>query len=375
MERAILKLALSDYHVGKRQEFRRFAKEEMDAVGGFPRENLSKAAERGYMGLPIPREFGGQGEDFLTYILMIEEISRKCASTGVILAVHTSVGSFPLLYFGSEEQKDAYLPGLATGKLLGAFALTEAGAGSDAAALSAMALVTGDGYILNGCKLFITSGGEADLYTVFATVDRLAGRRGITAFLVEKGSEGLNFGRPEKKMGLHRSSTTELRMEDLYVPLSKRLGSEGDGFTIAMSLLDGGRIGIAAQGLGLAAASIDYCVTALKAKEALGAKTSQGTAFKLADLSTGLEAARLLTYKAAAMKEAGLRCSKEASMAKIFATDLAMAAASCVIELCGISCLTDEKPSHFFCDAKATQIYEGANQVQRIVVAREMMRQ
>lgn len=374
MESAQLKLTLSDYHLKKREEFRCFADEEIDSVGGFPRENLSKVGALGYMGLPILSEYGGKGEDFLTYILLIEEISRKCASTGVIMAVHTSVGSFPLLYFGSEKQKEAYLPGLAAGKLLGAFALTEAGAGSDAAALTASAKATGDGYILNGCKLFITSGGEADLYTVFTTTDRLAGRRGITAFLVEKGSSGLIYGKPEKKMGLHRSSTTELRMEELFAPLSNRLGSEGDGFTIAMSLLDGGRIGIAAQGLGLAGASIDYSIAALKAGEAQGGKTAQGIAFKLADLGTRLEAARLLTYRAAAMKEAGLRCSKEASMAKIFATDLAMAAASCCIDLCGITCLTDESPTRYFCDAKATQIYEGANQIQRIVVAREMMK-
>ncbi len=369
-----MKLVMSDYHRRKREEFRCFAEEEMDSVGGFPRANLSKAGALGYMGLPIPFEYGGKGEDFLTYILLIEEISRKCASTGVIMAVHTSVGSFPLLYFGSEEQKEAYLPRLAAGKLLGAFALTEAGAGSDAAALTSSAKATGDGYILNGCKLFITSGGEADLYTVFATADRTAGRRGITAFLVEKGSEGLVFSKPEKKMGLHRSSTTELRMEELFVPLSKRLGSEGDGFAIAMSLLDGGRIGIAAQGLGLAGASIDYSIAVLKAGETQGGKTAQGAAFKLVDLGTRLEAARLLTYRAAAMKEAGLRCSKEASMAKIFATDLAMAAASCCFDLCGVSCLADERPSRYFCDAKATQIYEGANQIQRIVVAREILK-
>jgi acyl-CoA dehydrogenase len=374
MECATLKLALSDYHLNKREEFRCFAKEEIDAVGGFPRDNLSKAGARGYMGLPIPGEYGGQGEDFLTYILLIEEISRKCASTGVIMAVHTSVGSFPLLYYGSEMQKKAYLPGLAAGKHLGAFALTEAGAGSDAAALAATARATGDGYILNGCKLFITSGGEADLYTVFATVDRSAGRRGITAFIVEKGSGGLIFGKPEKKMGLHRSSTVELRMEELFVPFANRLGSEGEGFNLAMSLLDGGRIGIAAQGLGLAGASIDYCIATLKSGEAQGFKTDQGNAFTLADLATRLEAARFLTYRAAAMKEDGLRCSKEASMAKIFATDLALEAASCCFDLCGVSCLADEEPARYFCDAKATQIYEGSNQIQRIVVAREIMK-
>jgi alkylation response protein AidB-like acyl-CoA dehydrogenase len=370
-----LKLVLSDYHLEKRQEFRRFATEEMDAAGGFPRENLSKAGARGYMGLPVPKEFGGQGEDFLTYILLIEEISRKCASTGVIVAVHTSVGSFPLLYFGSEEQKEKYLPGLASGKLLGAFALTEAEAGSDAATLSATATAKADGYVLNGCKLFITSGGEADLYTLFATVDRAAGRRGITAFLVEKGCGGLSFGRPEKKMGLHRSSTTELRMEELSVPRSKRLGAEGEGFKIAMSLLDGGRIGIAAQAIGLAAAAIESSVEKIKAAEQLkGAAAVQGLAFRLADLKARLEAARLLTYRAAMLKEKGLICTKEASMAKFFSADLAMDSGQFCMELCGINRQMDEHAARYFCDAKATQIYEGSNQIQRIVVAREILK-
>ncbi len=369
-----MNFVLSDYHAAKKEEFRRFAETEIDRGEHYPRENLQKAAARGYMGLPLPREWGGQGEDFLTYTLLIEELSRVCASTGAIIAVHTSVGTFPLLYFGTDLQKKRYLAGLAHGELLGAFALTEAGAGSDAAALNTGAKAVNGGYLLNGCKLFITSGGEADLYTVFATVDRSRGHKGISAFLVEKGLPGLTAGKSEKKMGLNRSSTTEIRMEDVHVPASNRLGQEGAGFHIAMSLLDGGRIGIAAQGLGLARAALDYTTAYLKEQEISGQKPGQSAAFTLADLATRLEAARLLVYRAAAVKESGKKCSREASMAKYYATDLAVAVATRCIDLCGIPAAGSAGPlAGYFCDAKATQIYEGTNQIQRIVVARELL--
>ncbi len=367
---------LSEYHQAKKEEFRRFAEEEIDRGEDFPSGNLKKAARLGYMGLPLPLEWGGGGENFLTYTLLVEELSRVCASTGAIIAVHTSVGTFPLYYFGTQEQKKRYLPGLARGELLGAFALTEAEAGSDAASLATSAARSGDGYLLNGCKLFITSGDRADLYTVFATVDRSLGHRGITAFLVEKGTEGLFTGKPEKKMGLNRSNTTELRMEDLYLPASNRLGEEGSGFGIAMSLLDGGRIGIAAQALGLARAVIDYTTLFLKEKqEGLSRENEQYKAFTLADLAAKLEAARLLVYRAALVKESGEKCSREASMAKYFTTDLAMEAATRCMDLCGFSTTgTDSPLAGYFCDAKATQIYEGTNQIQRLVVARELLK-
>jgi len=367
---------LSEYHQIKREEFRRFGAEEIDTGDHFPAENLQKAARRGYMGLPLPREWGGGGEDFLTYTILIEELSRVCSSTGAIIAVHTSVGTFPLFYYGTEEQKQRYLAGLAGGELLGAFALTEAGAGSDAAALSASAVRKDDGYLLNGTKLFITSGGEADLYTVFVTLDRSLGHKGITAFLIENGTPGLTSGRPEKKMGLNRSNTTELRMEDLYVPVSNRLSAEGSGFGIAMSLLDGGRIGIAAQALGMAGAVIDFTTTYLKSRqEETGRKTDQYAAFELADLASRLEAARLLVYRAALVKESGRKCSREASMAKYYTSDLAVAAATRCIDLCGFSAAAADHPlARSFCDAKATQIYEGTNQIQRLVVARELLK-
>ncbi|MGM0653083.1 MAG: acyl-CoA dehydrogenase family protein [Bacillota bacterium] len=368
--------ALTRQQLKKREEFQRFAETEIDTEDHFPQENLNNAAKRGYMGYPIPTEWGGQGQDFLSYILLIEEISRVCSSTGAIIAVHTSVGSFPLLFFGTDEQKKRYLPALARGEMLGAFALTEADAGSDAAALSTTAIKVDGGYRLNGCKLFITSGGQADLYTVFATMDKAKGVKGITAFLVEKDTPGLIPGKPEKKMGLNRSNTTELRLEDLFVPVSNRLSKEGEGFTIAMSLLDGGRIGIAAQGLGLAGAAIDYTVKYFKAKEAAGKKTDQGASFALAGMAASLEAARLLVYRAASVKDRGARCSKEASMAKLFATDLAMEVTTKCIDLCGLTAIWDDHPlTRYFRDAKAPQIYEGSNQIQHIVIARQLLKQ
>ena len=369
---------LSDRQRQRREEFRDFARSELiPGSDGFARDNIRSLARRGYLGVAIPREWGGLGEDFTTYILLIEEISRVCASTGVILAVHTSVGSFPLLYHGTESQKRRYLPGLAAGELLGAFALTEAGAGSDAAALQTSAVCTGEGgYRLNGSKLFITSGGEADLYTLFARSGPEKGSRGISAFLVEKDTPGLEVGPPERKMGLHGSVTTELRLNELQLPAENRLGEEGQGFALAMSLLDGGRIGIAAQGLGLAGAALEETAARLRSSSGGGgAALGQGARFVLADLYTGLEAARLLVYRAARLKEAGAPCSKEASMAKTFATDLAVRAAVRCLDLWGREGMRTENPlTRYFCDAKVTQIYEGSNQIQRLVIARELLK-
>ena len=369
---------LSEKHLARREEFRLFARAELTPGStGFARENIAKAARRGYMGLPIPAEWGGRGEDFLTYILLIEEISRICASTGVILAVHTSVGSFPLLYFGTAAQKKRYLPGLARGSLLGAFALTEAGAGSDAAALRMTARrAPQEGcYLLEGSKVFITSGGEADLYTVFALTDPEKGRKGITAFLVDRDTPGLEIGPPERKMGLHGSVTTELRFSEAPVPEENRLGAEGEGFSVAMSLLDGGRIGIAAQGLGLARAAMEETAAHLERNRRLqGTAPGQGSRFTLASLYTGLEAARLLVYRAALLKDTGVACTRQASMAKLFATDLAVSAATRCLDLWGPAGTGADNPvARYFCDAKVTQIYEGSNQIQRLIIARELL--
>ncbi len=365
---------LSPKHAARQAEFQTFAEKEIrPAEYAFPRENLHFLARRGYMGLPIPREWGGQGEDFLTYILLIEEISKVCASTGVILAVHTSVGSFPLLFYGSIAQKERYLTGLARGELLGAFALTEACAGSDASALRTAARPTAAGYRITGSKIFISSAGEADLYTVFATLDPAQGSKGICAFLVEKESTGLSIGPRERKMGLNGSATRELQFDDLEVSAAHRLGAEGEGFKIAMSLLDGGRIGIAAQGLGLARASLEATAAHITARLEQGREVSQAIRFTLADLFTRLEAARLLVYRAACLKQAGLACGREASMAKCFATDLAVEAAIRCLDLWDPAESGREIPlNRFFCDAKVTQIYEGSNEIQRIVISRDV---
>lgn len=369
---------LTGRHRAKREEFRRFAASALVPAGeSFPRDNLNRLAARGYMGLPVPTEWGGAGEDFLTYILLVEEVSRVCASTGVILAVHTSVGTFPLLYYGSAKQKRRFLPGLARGELLGAFALTESGAGSDAAALCARArLLPGEeGYILNGAKIFITSAGEADLYTVFATVDPDRGKRGITAFLVEKDTPGLEIGSPEKKMGLHGSATAELLFSDLALPVESRLGREGEGFAIALSLLAGGRIGIGAQAAGICRAACAETAALLAAREDCSRDWPLLPAWRetLASLWTRLEAARLLVYRAAALKQKGADCSREAAMAKLFASDLAVAAATRCLDIFGLEGAAGKSAvERCFRDAKATQIYEGSNQVQRLVIARSL---
>lgn len=365
--------ALSEYHQQKKEEFRRFAAAELDSGSEFPWTNLNRAAAKGYMGLPLPKEWGGGGEDFLTYILLIEAVSAVCASTGVIMAVHTSVGTYPLFLYGRDEQKKRYLEKLARGEMLGAFALTETGAGSDAAAITTTATRVKGGYRINGCKIFITGGGEADLYTVFALVSPPGGRRAMAVFLVEKGAPGLEVSPPERKMGLNRSATTALYFNDLFVPEENRLGEEGAGFGIAMSLLDGGRIGIAAQGLGLAGACLDYTAALLKKRIEADIEVGQGSLFTLADLSARKQAAALLTYRAAVVKGCGRRCTGQASMAKLFSTDLAVEAAARCLDLAGLEGMSDNNPlARYFRDAKVTQIYEGSNQIQRIVIAREL---
>jgi len=373
---------LSDEHALTQKMFRDFAQKEIaphaaqnDETGQFPLETIRKLGAQGCMGIPIPEEHGGEGADFLTYILCLEEVSRADASVGVILAVHTSVGTFPILYFGTEEQKKKYLPKLAAGEYLGAFALTESGAGSDASGLCTTARRDGDHYVLNGAKIFITNGGYADVYTVFATVDKSLGSRGITAFLVDKDTPGFKVGAKEKKMGLKSSATTELVFEDCRLAASQRLGQEGEGFKIAMSLLDGGRIGIGAQGLGIAQAAFDEALKYAQEREQFGQPifNFQAIAFKLADMATKIEAARLLVYQAAFLKENGLPCGKQASMAKMFATDTAMCVTTEAVQVLGGYGYSREYPvERLMRDAKVTQIYEGTNQIQRVVIAKAL---
>jgi acyl-CoA dehydrogenase len=375
---------LSAEQAASQKMFHEFAQKEIapfaasyDESAEFPRETIDKMAANGLMGVPIPEEWGGAGADFLTYILFIEEISRACASTGVILAVHTSVGTFPILYYGTEEQKQKYVPKLARGEYIGAYALTEPSAGSDAGALRTSARREGDEYVLNGSKIFISNGGHADVYTVFATLDRSLGSRGITAFLVDKDTPGFSIGAVEKKMGLNADITTELIFEDCRLPASQLLGQEGEGFKIAMSLLDGGRIGIAAQGLGIAQGAFDEALKYARQREQFGQAIFdfQAVSFKLANMATRIEAARLLVYQAAYLKMKNLPCGKQASMAKMFATDTAMNVTTEAVQVLGGNGYSRRYPvERMMRDAKITQIYEGTNQIQRMVIARALQK-
>ncbi|MTI84998.1 MAG: acyl-CoA dehydrogenase [Firmicutes bacterium] len=349
---------------------------EIDQTHKHPHENLKKMGELGLMGVPIPEEYGGAGCDFLSYIITIEEISQACASTGVILAVHTSVGTFPILYFGTEEQKQKYVPKLAAGEYLGAFALTEPGAGSDPVNMKTTAKLEGDHYIVNGNKIFITNGGEADVYCTFVVTDKSKGHKGITALLVDKDTPGFSIGKTEEKMGLHGDQTTELIFEDAKVPKENLLGKEGEGFKVAMSLLDGGRIGIGAQGLGIAQAALDAATAYAKERVQFGKPIAkqQAIQFMLADMATEVEAARLLVYRAARMREMGLPYAKEASMAKRYATDTAMKVTTDAVQIFGGYGYCKEYPvERYMRDAKITQIYEGTNQIQRIVIAKHVL--
>jgi acyl-CoA dehydrogenase len=350
---------------------------EIDATDEFPRDVIREMAKLGIMGLPIPEAWGGVGADFVSYINAIEEIAYASATVGVILAVHTSVGTFPILYFGTEEQKQKYLPKLASGEWLAAFALTEPNAGSDASSIRTRAVKDGDSYVLNGSKIFITNAGEADVYCVFAVTNPHQRSHGISAFLVDKDTPGFKIGKKEKKMGLHGSSTCELLFEDARVPAANLLGMEGGGFTIAMRLLDGGRIGIAAQALGIAKAAFDAANEYVHTRKQFGHEIFdfQGVQFMLADMATKIEAANWLVYNAAVRKEKGLECSKQASMAKVFASDTAMQVTTDAVQLFGgYGYMHEFNVERYMRDAKITQIYEGSNQIQRIVIARNLQK-
>lgn len=360
---------------------REFAKHEIAPFvermekGEFPRDILRKMGQLGLMGIPIPEEYGGSGLDFISYIIAIHEISKVSATVGVILSVHTSVGTNPILYFGTEEQKRKYIPKLAAGSYLGAFCLTEPNAGSDAASLKTRAERKGNHYVLNGSKVFITNGGEADTYIVFASTNQEKGRKGISAFVVEKGTPGFVIGKDEHKMGLYGSRTTQISLEDCLVPAENLLGSEGEGFNIAMANLAAGRIGIAAQSLGIAEASLEEAASYAKTRIQFGKPIAaqQGIAFKLADMATNVEAAKLLTYQAAYLRSRNSSCSKEASMAKLFASSTAMNVATEAIQVLGGYVYTkDYAAERYFRDAKVCEIYEGTSEIQRIVISKHL---
>jgi acyl-CoA dehydrogenase len=341
--------------------------------GEFPREILRKMGELGLMGIPVPEKYGGAEMDFVSYIIAINEISRVSATVGVILSVHTSVGTNPILYFGNDEQKQRFLPKLASGEKLAAFCLTEAGSGSDAKSMKSRAVKKGDHYVINGSKMFITNGGEADVYIVFASTNPELGSNGISAFIVEKNSPGLVIGKDEHKMGLHGSRTVQLSFEDMIVPVENLLGQEGEGFKIAMANLDVGRIGIAAQALGIAEAALGAAVEYAKERQQFGKPIAaqQGIGFKLADMATNVEAARLLLYRAADLRAQGMKCGMEASIAKLFASKTAVETATEAIQVFGGYGYTEDYPvERYFRDAKVTEIYEGTSEIQRIVISK-----
>lgn len=362
-----------------RRMVRQFAREkiaprihEMDEADQFPEDLIREMGRHGLLGIPIEEKWGGTGSNYTTYIMVIEEISRVSAGVGVILAVHTSVGTMPIVLFGTEEQKERFLPRLATGEYLAAFALTEPASGSDARSIRTTAKRDGDHYILNGTKMFITSAAAADTIITFAKTEQ-----GMTAFIVEKGTPGLLIGKNERKMGLGGTGTASLVFEDMRVPAANRLGEEGEGFKVAMANLFGGRIGIGAQALGIATAALDYSLRYAKERRQFGKPLADLPVIqsKLADMATQVEASRLLIYRAAQLKQQGKPCAKEVAMAKMTASDTAMRVTTEAIQIFGGYGYSREYPvERLFRDAKVTQIYEGTNEIQRIVVSKELLK-
>ena len=343
---------------------------EVDRDHRFPQEAIDAAAQSGLLGVLIPRRYGGAGLDALAFAICVEELAQACASTAVIVDVHTSVGTEPILLFGDEKQKSRWLPRLATGELLGAFALTEPASGSDAASLTTTARRNGDGYVLNGTKVFITNIGHAGLYVVFARTGPDEKAAGVTAFLVPADARGVRVGQVFHKMGLHGSPTGELILEDVSVPAANRLGADGQGFTVAMRALDSGRIGISGQALGIGQAAVDETRAFMRDKG-----HDQGDDFTLADMATRVESARLLAYQAAWLCSRGLPFTRQASMSKLHCTDTAMQVALDALQIAGPEGAASGNPlERHVRDAKALQIYEGSNQVQRIVIARDLLR-
>ncbi|HET7616527.1 MAG TPA: acyl-CoA dehydrogenase, partial [Bacillales bacterium] len=346
--------------------------ENMDEADEYPLEAIRKMGELGLMGIPILEKYGGAGMDFTSYIIAIHELSKVSASFGVILSVHTSVGTNPILYFGTEEQKQKYIPKLASGEYIGAFGLTEPGAGSDAGSLTTRAVKKDDHYVLNGSKVFITNGEAADVFIVFArTNPDETGGPGVSAFIVDRDTEGFSIGKKEKKMGLNGSGTVEIVFEDAKVPAENLLGEEGEGFKIAMANLDVGRIGIAAQALGIAEAALEHATAYAKERVQFGKPIGkqQAVGFKLADMATEVEAAKLMTYRAANLRLRGVPCGREASMAKLFASTAARKAAIEAVQVYGGYGYTKDYPAErLFRDAKVTEIYEGTSEIQRRVI-------
>lgn len=350
---------------------------EIDATERFPMENVKKMGELGMMGIPFPTEFGGAGGDVLSYILAVEELSKVCATTGVILSAHTSLCASLINENGTPIQKEKYLRDLCTGNKLGAFGLTEPGAGTDAAGQQTTAVLDGDNYILNGSKIFITNGGVADTFIVFAMTDKSKGTKGISAFIVEKGFPGFSIGKREDKLGIRASSTTEIIFENCVVPKENLIGREGKGFGIAMKTLDGGRIGIAAQALGIAEGALDEAIKYMKERKQFGRPIAafQGLQWMIAEMSTKIEAARFLVYKAAWLKDNKQPYSIDAARAKLYAAEVAMEVTTKAVQLFGGYGYTKEYPvERMMRDAKITEIYEGTSEVQKMVISGSLLK-
>ncbi|PKJ54296.1 acyl-CoA dehydrogenase AcdA [Bacillus sp. SN10] len=371
---------LSEEHEMIRKMVRDFAKNEVaptaaerDEEERFDRALFDQMAELGLTGIPWPEEYGGIGSDYLAYVIAIEELSRVCASTGVTLSAHTSLAGWPVFKFGTEEQKQKFLRPMAEGKKIGAYGLTEPGSGSDAGGMKTIAKRDGDHYVLNGSKIFITNGGIADIYVVFALTDPESKQRGTSAFIVESDTPGFSVGKKESKLGIRSSPTTEIMFEDCRIPVENLLGEEGQGFKIAMQTLDGGRNGIAAQAVGIAQGALDASVEYARERHQFGKPIAaqQGIGFKLADMATDVEAARLLTYQAAWLESEGLPYGKESAMSKVFAGDAAMKVTTEAVQVFGGYGYTKDYPvERYMRDAKITQIYEGTQEIQRLVISR-----
>ncbi len=376
---------LSQEHLLARELFRSFAEkevkplaQEVDEEERFPLETVEKMGRLGFLGIPIPKEYGGQGCDYLTYALCVEELSKVCGTTGVIVSAHTSLCEMPILHFGTEEQKKKYLTPLAKGEKLGAFGLTEPGAGTDASGQATKAVKEGDEYVLNGSKVFITNGYYADTYVIFAMTNKALGNKGISAFIVEKGTPGFSFGTKEKKMGIRGSATYELVFTDCRIPAENLLGKEGQGYSIALNTLNGGRVGIAAQALGLAAGALESSAAYVKTRKQFGKTLDrfQNTQFTLADMATRTEAARLLVYKSAWEHDADPKndgtCS---SMAKLYAAETASYVTNRAVQLLGgYGYIREYDVERMMRDAKITEIYEGTSEVQKMVISHNLLK-
>ncbi|MBR1441662.1 MAG: acyl-CoA dehydrogenase [Lachnospiraceae bacterium] len=380
---------LSKEHEMARKLFQDFAQNEVkplaqetDETETFPRATVEKMQKYGFMGIAVPKEYGGQGCDPLTYVMCVEELAKVCGTTAVIVSAHSSLCCDPILHYGTEEQKQKFLVPLAKGEKLGAFGLTEPGAGTDAQGQQTKAVLDGDEYVLNGSKCFITNGKEADIYIIFAVTDIVTDAKGrskkiISAFIVEKGTPGFTFGTKEKKMGIRGSSTYELIFTDCRIPKENLLGKLGEGFKIAMHTLDGGRIGIAAQALGIAEGALDLTIAYTKERKQFGKSIAaqQNTSFQIANMATRIEAAKLLVYAAAKAKETQKVYTVEAAKAKLFAAETAMAVTTECVQLHGgYGYIREYDVERMMRDAKITEIYEGTSEVQRMVISGALLR-